>query len=229
MKRWVLAGFALAGAVVVTACGSNPTPVAARTLLGDARQTVNQAPAVHFDLASHDLPSTGTILEGGQGDLSRPDQLQGTFLVALDGLPANVGLIEVGGRFYAKLPFARGYKLTNPATFGIGDPARLLDPGAGVSRLLTEAADPKVLGERRLSGELVEQISATVAGTDVADFLPDANQAAPVRLIFDIDPASHQVRLVEATGPFASASQTSTYAVTLTRYGERVTIATPPT
>lgn len=229
VKRLVLAGFALASAAVVAGCGGNPPPVASAILLSDARQVVNQAKAVHFTLSSQNLPSTGTTLQGGAGDLSRPDQLQGTFQVSLDGLPASVKLIEVGGKFYAELPFTSHYKVTQPAQFGLGDPAQLLDPNAGVSRLLTELANPKVTGERRVNGELLEEIAGTVPGTDVDGFLPDVDSGQPVRLVLDINPTSHQVRQVAATGPFASVSVASTYVVTLTKYGESVAINPPPT
>ena len=229
VRRWARAGFAIAGVATVAACGSNPRPLAARTLLADARQVVNRASALHFVLASEDLPSSGTTLQGGQGDLSRPDQLEGTFQVAVDGLPASVKLIEVGGKFYAKLPFASVYKVSSPAAFGLGDPAQLLDPNAGVSRLLTELKDPKVEGERRVSGELLEEISGSVPGTDVNGFLPDVDTSQTVRLLMDVSPTSHQVRRFQATGPFAKKSVASTYIVTLTRYNERVTINPPPT
>ncbi|MGH9077420.1 MAG: LppX_LprAFG lipoprotein [Acidimicrobiales bacterium] len=227
MRRLLVA--AVVGGAAVAGCASAPAAAAARPLLAAARATIDRTPALHFVLASQNLPAVGTTLQGGSGDLARPDQLEGTFQVSLDGLPASVKLIEAGGKFFAELPFTGHYQVTDPARFGLGDPAQLLNPGTGVSRLLTELGGSSVAGRRRVGGEVVEEISGAVPGADVAGLLPDVDPAEAVRLVLDIDPASHQVRQVALTGPFARPAVASTYVVTLTGYGEAVTIDQPPT
>ncbi|HWG73925.1 MAG TPA: LppX_LprAFG lipoprotein [Acidimicrobiales bacterium] len=228
MRRRIAAA-ALAASALAAGCGSAPATVSPPALLADARQVVNRTSAVHFDLTSENIPPAGTTLQGGQGDLARPDQLRGTFQVAVDGLPASVKLIEVGGKFYAELPFAGRYQVTDPAKFGLGDPAQLLNPDTGVSRLLTGLRDPKSSGEHRVAGEVLEEVSGTVPGTDVSGLLPDVDTTKAVVLVLGIDPTSHQVRQVEVTGPFASDTTESTYIVTLTNYGERVDVTAPST
>jgi hypothetical protein len=50
-----------------------------------------------------------------------------------------------------------------------------------------------------------------------------------VDLVLGINPSTDQVRQVQAMGPFAAASTTSTYLVTLSAYNEAVTIIAPAT
>jgi LppX_LprAFG lipoprotein len=218
----------MAGAVVA-GCGSGSKTVAAPALLAKARQTINAASAAHFTVSSTRLPSSGTTLKSGTGDLARPGELRGTFQIAIDGLPTNISIIETGGKFYVKLPFASSYQITSPSKFGFGDPAQLIDPNTGVSRLLTQISGPKVTGKTRVNGEVLENISGTVPGSDVTEFLPDVAPSQPVQLVLGINPSSAQVRQVQVTGPFAQATTQSTYLVTLTDYNEAVTITAPAT
>lgn len=218
----------LAAAVLLAACGSSTPKQSVPQLLSAAREAVNATPGVRFALTSQNLPNSTTTLRGGTGDLVRPGQLKGTFQVTIEGLPASVKLISVGGKFYAELPFTSHYQVIDPAEFGIGDPASVLNPKTGVSGLLTEVSGARAAGQQRLNGELLDLVTGTVPGKDVTGFLPDVDPAKTVALTFFIDPSSHQVRKVKAEGPFVKATVTSTYVVILTHYGERVKITAPP-
>jgi hypothetical protein len=210
------------------ACGGSSAPRSLPALLTSARRTVNAARAVHFVVTSQNMPSSGTTLQGGSGDLVRPGQLKGSFQASVDGLPVDIKLIEVRGKFYALLPFASRYQVVDPARFGFGDPAALLNPHTGVSGLLTELRGARSSGQTRVNGELLDQVSGSVPGADVVNFLPDVDTSQPVALTFGIDPSSYQVRTVVARGPFVEAGVKSIYRVVLTRYGESVKIAAPP-
>ena len=220
---------AVAGVTALGACGSSTKTVPAATLLAKAHTTINAASAVHFAVTSNRLPNAGTVLKSGTGDLARPGELRGTFQIAIDSLPTSIAIIETGNKFYVKLPFQSSYQVSDPTKFGFGDPASIIDPNTGISRLLVQISNPKVTGQTRVSGEVLETISGTVPGTDVTQFLPDVAPDQPVQLVLSIDPGSAQVRQVEATGPFAAANTQSTYLVTLTNYNEAVTITAPAT
>lgn len=232
MRPSFLAAAAAATALVVGACGgpsakSTSHPLTAADLLAKAHTAVDAASAVHFELTSKGIPKSGQNLTGGKGDLARPDELQGSFDVSFDGVPVTVKAIAVGGKFYAELPFTTSYRTVNPSQFGLGDPAGLLNPKTGVASLLTQVQKPQLGAQERINGELLDQVSGTVAGKAIAPFLPDARPSTPVSLDFAINPSSGQVRRVDATGPFASATTNSTYTLTLTGYGEKVTITAP--
>jgi hypothetical protein len=217
-----------AAAVGLAGCGSSTKTVPAATLLVGSRRTLNAATAVHFTVTSDRLPSSGTVLESGSGDLTRPSELRGSFQIAIDSLPTSISIIEADNKFYVKLPFASKYQLSNPSKFGFGDPAQLINPSTGISRLLTRIAGPRLTGRTRVNGEVLERITGTVPGNLLTEFLPDAAPAKPVQVVLGINPKSYQVRQVQVTGPFASAGTQSTYLVTLTKYNETVAITAPP-
>lgn len=207
----------------VSAVKANP-----QTLLRDAQAEVNAASAVHFTLNSSNVPSSGTDLTGGSGDLVRPDELQGSFSVTVSGFGGTVKVASKGGVFEALLPFQTKWQTTNPANFGLTNPAELIDPNHGLASLLTLAQNPRVLGQERLAGELVDLVTYTIPGSSLP-VLPDAKPSVAVDLTVAIDPSSHQLRQVSVTGPLISAGTNSTYIVTLTNYNEHVSITLPPT
>lgn len=227
------AGAGLVAAVLALgACGHSsraaaPT-VSTATLLARSRAVVDAAPAVHFTLSSQDVAGSSTELTGGTGDLVRPDELVGSFTVSASGLQASVGVVEVSGKFYAQAPFAAHYSLTNPASYGLGDPASLLNARTGVSSLLTSMSSVHAEGQQRISGELVDVVGGTVPGAAVP-VLPDLERSVAVRLTVSIDPRSDQLRRVVLAGPFTARGVTTTYTVTLTDYGEHVDVRAPAT
>jgi lipoprotein LprG len=138
-----------------------------------------------------------------------------------------VKVVSKGGVFEAQLPFQSKYARTDPASFGLTDPAQLLDPNHGLSNLLTIGTGARSSGQERIAGELLDKVTTTVPGSSIP-VLPDANPAQPVTLIAAINSKTFQVRQISLTGPFTSAKSNSTFVVTLTNYSEAVTITLPP-
>ncbi|MGH9057280.1 MAG: LppX_LprAFG lipoprotein [Acidimicrobiales bacterium] len=220
----------MAGAGACSSSGHASTPINANpnTLLSKAKAKLDSTQSVHFTLDGENVSNRGTNLSGGSGDIARPDLLQGSFTVLVNGFEANVGVASKGGVFEAKLPFSKHYAVTKPSSFGLSDPSTLLDPNHGLSSLLSNASGPKVTRQERLSGELLDEVSFTVPGSTVP-VLPDLKPSRPVGLVAAIDPSTYEVRQMVMTGPFTSASSNTTYTVTLTKYGEPVTVNLPPT
>ena len=216
--------------VVASACGSGSSgpKVDAQTLLRDAKATVDASRSAHFTLTSHGVSGGGTTITGADGDIARPDQLKGSLKVSIDGLGATVQVVAKAGVFEALLPFQSHYSRTNPSNYGLDDPTQLLDPVHGLSSLLIIAKDPQFTGQERLGGELLDEVTATVPGSSIP-VLPDANPSRPVAMVVAIDPRSDQIRQMVLTGPFTSAANNSVFVVTLSKYGEPVTITLPPT
>jgi lipoprotein LprG len=215
-------------ALLAGACGGNsaPSKANAEVLLQRAKATIDAAQSAHFVLTSQGVSGGGTNITGGEGDLARPDQLQGSFTVSIGGFNADVKVVSKGGIFAAQLPFQRKYTRTDPSKFGLTDPSRLLDPDHGLSSLLTAGTGAKVTGQERLAGELLYEVTSTVPGSSVP-VLPNANPSQPVTMVAAINPSNYELRQISLTGPFTSSSD-STFVVTLTKYNEPVTITLPP-
>jgi len=217
-------------AALVAGCGGGSSAPKANpeVLLQEARTTLNATSSAHFELTGQNVSTSGTNLTGGQGDLARPDQLQGSFTVTIDGFGANVKVVSKGGVFVAQLPFENHYTRTNPASFGLTDPSILLDPEHGLSNLLTSGTNPRYTGQQRYHGELLDEVTIMVPGSSIP-VLPDAKPSQLVTLVAAINPTSHQTREISLTGPFTSATSDTTYVVVLTAYNKAVHITLPPT
>jgi LppX_LprAFG lipoprotein len=227
-SRWAAVAAGLALALIPLACGgSSSAPKGSpQTLLHEAKTTLDAATSVHFKLTSSNVGSGGTNLTGGEGDLVRPDSMQGTFTVTIAGFSADVKVVTKGGVFMAQLPFSSGYKVTNPSSFGLTNPAELMSPDTGLTNLLTEAQNPRFTGQERIGGELLYIVSFTVPGSSIP-VLPDSNPSESVDCTAAINPSNHELRQITLVGPFTSKSSNSTFSLTLTDYNEPVTITLP--
>lgn len=226
-KGFRSAALAATAAVILGACGSSAPKVSAEALLQKAKATADAASAVHFSLTSHNVSLTSTNLVGGEGDLARPDSMQGSFKVAINGFTADVAVASVDGVFEAKLPFSTHYQKTNPSSFGLTDPAQLFSRTTGLTSLLSEAQNPTLGPQVRAAGELLDTVDFTVPGNRVP-VLPDADPSQPVKLTAAIDPSTYQLRSVTLVGPLTSAKYNSTFVLELTKYDEHVDITLPP-
>ena len=119
MRRGILV--IVAGLLVVLAAGcggSSASKANPEVLLQQAKTTLNATSSAHFALTSQNVSSSGTNLTGGEGDLARPAQLQGSFSVTVDGFGANVKVVSKGGVFAAQLPFQSHYTRSAPPLSG---------------------------------------------------------------------------------------------------------------
>lgn len=224
--RMVAVGAAfVAVALGATACAGPPTPSAAR-LLAEARSTLDATNSVHFSFTS--TGTAGSRVTGGSGNLVRPDGLTGSFDVTESGLTVAVKIISKGTKFYVEPPFSAHYSAASPAKLGFGNPAQLLSRTEGLVKILAGAQGARVTGSTRISGELVDRVTASVPGSDIP-VIPDRAPAKAVQMVAYIDPTSHQLRRVSITGPFVAASRATTYVVTITNYGEPVSVTLPST
>lgn len=213
------------------ACGGTSSGTDVRSLLRQGKSAIDAASALHFTLTSQNAPSSGggTYITAGEGDARRPDSVTATLQVLVNGLPLRIGIVSTRGDFYVKLPFSSDYARTDPTRYGFSDPARLIDPNAGLSSLLADATQASDAGRDRYQGEELQEIDVTLPGGPVARLLTSADSSQEVHGRVGIDPRNHQVRRVVLTGPFFDAHQQSTYTVILDRYGETVQITPPPT
>jgi len=219
---------ALLLAPALAACSSEPEE-SAGDLLERARTTLEDAPTAHFVLDSEGAPGRGATLLGGEGDISRPASFTGALRVSALGQEVEVQAISVDGVVYAQLPFAPGFSVVDPAQFGVGDPGALLDPDTGISQLLSGAQDAELGEEKRVDGDVVREVTASLPGDLVEQVLASQDPSQPVDARMSIATESGELRRVELTGPFFSAGSDATYTLELSDFGADVEITAPPT
>ncbi len=205
-----------------SAGSSDPT-----ALLAAARADLAAAQTVHFSLTSSDVPGGGTRLVSGEGVIARPKLFQGKFAIMLNGSQVSVDLISAGDKVYAKLPFSSGYQVTDPSSFGLSDPATLIDPQNGIARMFGELTGVTDKGSLRIGDDVVTQVDGSLPGAVVGDLLTSADPAQPVKAELYVTQAGHQLRRVVLTGPFFVKGQDSTFNLLLDQYGRPVTITAP--
>ena len=214
-------------AVTLAACGGSPPNPS--TLLTQAKHSIDAAAAAHFTLTSSGASGAGTTILGGSGDVKRPNSFEGTLTVNAAGFTVDVQVVSTGGTFYARDPLTGRFGVTDPASYGFGDPAKLLDPQTGLSSLALLCQQATILADDRDNGEQLHEVSCTLPGHPVAALLTSADPSKPVAATIGVDAATGQLRRVVLTGPFFSATQASTFTLVVDKYDENVSITPPPT
>jgi lipoprotein LprG len=218
----------LLAAPALAACGGDDTKESPAQLLARAKSVLDKADSAHFVLDSTGAPDTGTALVGGQGDIARPASFQGTLKVLALGSTLDLTVVSVDGTVYAQLPFTSSFSVVDPAQFGFGDPGALLDPETGISQLLAEAQSVKQGKQRRVGGEVVDEVTAELPGDLVEQVLTSQDPSEPVHATFSIAADSGELRRAELTGPFFSAGDDATFTLELSDFGADVQITAPP-
>ena len=224
-----LLALAMLAGPLMTGCGGDSSSESAPDLLAHAKRTLDAADSAHFVLDSEGAPDTGTVLTGGEGDIARPSSFEGTLKVNALGSALDLKVVSVDGTVYAQLPFTTSYSVVDPAQFGFGDPGALLDPDTGISQLLAKAEDAKLGEEKRVGGEVVQEVTAQIPGDLVEQILTSQDPSTPVDARFSIEPKTGELRRAELTGPFYAADQDATFTLQLSDFGADVQITAPPT
>ncbi|MEV6288116.1 LppX_LprAFG lipoprotein [Kribbella sp. NPDC051770] len=234
MKRLVAVGAVLV--LALTGCsdkkdggGDGKSGDDAVALLTDAKKTIDEAASVHVVLTGRDLPDTAQTLANGDGVATHAPAFKGKLTVRAAGSPIDAEVVAVGGKVYAKLPFTPKFIELPPsqlAGLGAPDPAILLDPAKGLTAVLPTLKDPVVKGETRDGAKVLTEITGAVQGKTLQGIFPKAPADQDFPSTFKIDKDSKQLVSATITGPFYDGA-TSSYDVTLDKYGEQVEITKP--
>lgn len=227
--RTLVAALLAATVLALAGCGgSGGDSLSPEDALAEAKKHLDDTSGVHFALATDDLPSGVEALKKADGTLTRAPAFKGTITVPVLGVEADVDVVAVDGKVYAKLPFTAGFQEIDPADYGVPDPATLLDPDDGISSLLDATEDVKK-GDSVRGGEDNKQVLTEYAGTlpgDAVDkVLPGATGDFDATYTIDDD---GELSKAVITGRFNGADHDpNTYTVTVDDYGTDEKITAP--
>ncbi|MFF0343247.1 LppX_LprAFG lipoprotein [Kribbella sp. NPDC004875] len=199
------------------------------SLLTDAKKTIDTAESVHIVLTGRDLPDSGQTLASGDGVATHAPAFKGKLTVKSGGSPIDAEVVSIGSKVYAKLSFTPSYIELPPsqlAGLGAPDPAVLLDPSKGLTSVLPALKDPKIKGETREGAKVLTEVTGSIPGKSLQGIFPKAPADQDFPSTFKIDKDSKQLVSATITGPFY-AGATSSYDITLDKYGEKVEITKP--
>ncbi|TCM40184.1 LppX_LprAFG lipoprotein [Kribbella sp. VKM Ac-2568] len=235
MKRLVALGAALVLTVTLAGCSDKKDDAAAKkgddpvALLTEVKKTIDEAASVHIVLTGRDLPDGGQTLASGDGVATHAPAFKGKLTVRAAGAPIDAEVVAVGSKVYAKLPFTPKFIELPPsqlAGLGAPDPAVLLDPEKGLTSVLPTLKDPVIKGETRDGAKVLTEVTGSVQGKNLQGIFPKAPADQDFPSTFKIDKDTKQLVSATITGPFYDGA-TSSYDVTLDKYGEQVVITKP--
>jgi lipoprotein LprG len=227
---------AVAGALVclalpLTGCGGSDAPApkkgaSATEVLAKAKTNFDSAPSVHFTLSTDSTPTSGDAVLGADGTLTHQPAFDGNVKVLLSGFNAEVPVVSVDGKVYAKLPLTPTYAPINPAEYSAPDPAQFADTSKGISGLLLKMDGLKKDGTERVGKQVLTRYSGTLEGSYVAPIIPSAKPDGSYHTVVGIN-QDNQIVTLKVTGEFFSGGGDETYDLTFDDYDKSVKISAP--
>jgi len=218
-------------ALPLTGCGgSDPAKPAKATspaaALAKAKAKFDSSSSVHLTLSTDSKPTSGDAVLGADGTLTHQPAFDGKVKVTLSGFNAEVPIIAVGGKVYAKLPLTPTYAEINPAEYSSPDPAQFADTSKGISGLLLKMDGLKSDGTKREGKQVLTRYAGTLKGSYVAPIIPSAKPGGSYVTVVGVD-GHDQITTLEVTGEFFAGGGDETYDLTFDDYGKNVKISAP--
>jgi len=224
----------------LAACsGSDGVKVTAPTAaqqLAAAKVKLDAASSMHLTLRSSGIPASVNGVLSGDGTGTHAPAFKGTLGARISGFEAKVDVVAIDTLLYVKLPFTTQFVQADPKTYNAPDPAQLFAPQGGISSLLTDTTNPVVGSGVRVGPDVLKTITGTLPGTSVVKLLNIGDPTKTFNVTYGITDPGGELRTVAMTGPFfkgatstsvTSTPVTSTYTLTLDKYGAPVEISKP--
>lgn len=230
MRSRILTVVAVAALVVLAACsgsggdGADSTELAAR--LSTAKDTLDSAGTLDIALSTSRVPDGVSGLLKATGTGNRTPAFKGEITVSTGGSSLGADVVAIDGTVWVKSSFSPAYLTVDPADLQAPDPAALLDPDTGVTRILVETKKLSDGGRTRDGSEVLTNIEGTLAGSVVQSVIPSADPDADFSVSYRLtdDDELHDATL---SGPFYPGSGDVTYKVVVTASDKAVTITSP--
>jgi lipoprotein LprG len=213
----------------LAACGGSEAPQkseSASDVLALAKKKFDEARSVHLKLSTDSKPSSGDAVLGAEGTLTHQPAFDGEVTVVLSGFNADVPVVSIDDKVYAKLPLTPKYAPINPEEYGAPDPAEFADPDKGVSTLLQKLEGVEKAGRKRVGSQVLTTYTGTLSGDLVAPIIPSASESGTYRTSVGIDDENRIVTLA-VTGDFFAHDGDVTYHLVFDDYDKNVTVEAP--
>jgi lipoprotein LprG len=186
---------------------------------------------MHLTLSSSGIPASVNGVLSGDGTGTHAPAFKGTLGARISGFEAKVDVVAIENLLYVKLPFTTQFVQADPKTYNAPDPAQLFATSGGISSLLTDTVNPVEGPKIRVGPDVLKTITGTLPGTSVVKLLNIGDPAKSFNVKYGLTDPGGELRTVTMTGPFfggaTSTPVTSTYTLTLDKYGAPVEISKP--
>lgn len=222
-------------AAALTACSADKSVEAkkltAAEQLAAAKAKADAATSMHLTLRSSGIPDTANGVLAADGSGTHAPAFKGTLDARIAGFAAKVEVVAIDSLLYLKLPFTTEFTEADPKEYNAPNPALLFAKEGGITSLMT-ATTNLVEGKATRSGaDVLKTITGKLPGGNIVKLLNFGDPAKTFDVTYGITEPGGELRSVTLVGPFfksgTSTPVTSTYTVTLDKYGAPVEISKP--
>ena len=223
--------FALVMAAALTACSGGDKQAGVKKLtaaeqLASAKAKADAATSMHLTLRSSGIPETANGVLAADGSGTHAPAFKGTLDARIAGFAAKVEVVAINSLLYLKLPFTTEFTEADPKEFNAPNPALMFAKEGGITSLMT-ATTNLVEGEATRSGaDVLRTITGKLPGASIVKLLNFGDAAKTFDVTYGITDPGGELRSVTLVGPFFK-NATSTYVLTLDKYGAPVEISKP--
>jgi len=222
-------------AAALTACSSSADKPAQQLTptqqLAAAKAKADAATSMHLTLRSSGIPDSANGALGADGSGTHAPAFKGTLDARIGGFQAKVEVVAIGKLLYLKLPFTTEFAQVDPKEYNAPNPAQLFAPVGGITSLMTESTNLVEGKATRQGADVLKTITGKLPGASVVKLLSIGDAAKTFDVTYGITDPGGELRSVTMTGPFyqgaTSTPVTSTYTLTLDKYGAPVEISKP--
>jgi len=222
-------------AVLGAACSSSADKPAQQLTptqqLAAAKAKADAATSMHLTLRSSGIPDSANGALGADGSGTHAPAFKGTLDARIGGFQAKVEVVAIGKLLYLKLPFTTEFAQVDPKEYNAPNPAQLFAPVGGITSLMTESTNLVEGKATRQGADVLKTITGKLPGASVVKLLSIGDAAKTFDVTYGITDPGGELRSVTMTGPFyqgaTSTPVTSTYTLTLDKYGAPVEISKP--
>lgn len=194
--------------------------------LAAAKSKADAATSMHLTLRSSGIPESANGALGADGTGTHAPAFKGTLDARISGFQAKVEVVAVDKLLYLKLPFTTEFAQVDPKEYNAPDPAQIFAPEGGITSLLTQSTDLVEGKATRQGAEVLKTIKGKLPGASVTKLLNIGDATKTFDVTYGITDPGGELRTVTMVGPFYQGA-TSTYTLTLDKYGAPVAISKP--
>jgi len=191
-----------------------------------AKAKADAATSMHLTLRSSGIPESANGALGADGSGTHAPAFKGTLDARISGIQAKVEVVAIDKLLYLKLPFTTEFAEVDPKEYNAPNPALLFAVEGGVTSLLTSTTNPVEGKPTREGADVLKTITGKLPGASVAKLLNIGDAAKTFDVTYGITDPGGELRTVTVVGPFYQGA-TSTYVLTLDKYGAPVEISKP--
>jgi lipoprotein LprG len=229
-RRLALTGALSALALSAAGCGGDDKApsegASASEVFAQAKKNFDDTASVHLVLSTDSKPTSGDAVLGADGTLTHQPAFEGSVKVLIKGFNAEVPIVAVDDKVWAKLPLIPKFQPIDPGEYSAPNPADFADTDKGISGLLLKMEDVTEAGTKRDGNLILTQYSGTLAGSYVGPIIPSADDDGSYETVVGIDQDGRIITL-DVTGEFFSGGGDETYELTFDDYDKSVKISAP--